>query len=663
MTAHARPPSRVVVAAVEPDVDAGRWAVKRTVGEPVDATAVAFADGHDRLTVALRVRRAGEAGWQEIPMAAGPNDRWSARFVPDALGRWELGVEAWVDRFGTWAWGLRRKHDAGLDVQSELLEGAALVREASARATGSAQAWLAERALRLAREGDVAERVAAALDPTLAARVGRHADRAGAAALDHVVRVEVERERAAFGAWYEMFPRSASPEPGRPGTLRDVAARLPYVAGMGFDVLYLPPIHPIGTTHRKGRDNAPVAGPGDPGSPWAIGAREGGHTAVHPALGTLADLDALVAAARAHDLEVALDLAFQCSPDHPWVREHPEWFRHRPDGTIQYAENPPKRYQDVYPFDFETPAWRPLWEALRDVVRFWTARGIRIFRVDNPHTKPFAFWEWLLAEIRAEHPDVVFLSEAFTRPEVMRHLAKVGFSQSYTYFTWRNTKPELTEYVTELTQTAVREYLRPNLFANTPDILPEYLQAGGLPAFQVRLVLAATLAGSWGIYGPPFELAVAEALPGTEEYRGSEKFEIRHWDLDAPTSLRDLVARLNRIRRDEPAFRHHRRLRFVPVDNPSLVAYVRSTPDLASVVVVVVNVDPHHAQSGWVELPLDALDVDPARPYQLDDLLGGARFLWHGARNRVALDPRALPAHVFRIRRRVRTERDFDYYL
>ena len=658
------PPSRIVIEAVEPDVDDGRHAVKRVVGEPVHASATIFADGHVVLAARLRVRQVGEPDWRDVAMEPHPDDRWVGTFVPYALGSWEYVVEAWIDRFATWRWGLERKRAAGQDVASELVEGAALVRAAAAAASEPDRAWLADAAERLGGAASADERATFALAPALATYMARNADRSGGAILDHTVRVDVERERAAFGAWYECFPRSTAPEPGRHGRFADLVARLPYVAAMGFDVLYLPPIHPIGRVHRKGRDNVLVATAADPGSPWAIGSREGGHTAVHPDLGTLADFDALVAAARAHEIEIALDLAFQCAPDHPWVTERPEWFRTRPDGTIQYAENPPKRYQDIVPFDFESARWRELWTALRDVVEFWIGHGVAIFRVDNPHTKPFPFWKWLIADVRARHPEVIFLSEAFTRPAIMRQLAKVGFSQSYTYFTWRTTKAELTAYLGELTRPPFADYMRPNLFANTPDILPEHLQTGGPAAFRVRLVLAATLAGSYGIYGPPFELAIGEPLEwGGEEYLHSEKYELRHWDVDAPQSLRELVARVNHIRRENAAFRHVRRLRFVPVDDEALLAYARSTPDLGNVIVVVVNLDPHHAHAGTIEVPLEELGVDATHPFQVDDLLGGARYLWHGSRNYVALDPSAQPAHVFRIRRRVRTERDFDYYL
>jgi starch synthase (maltosyl-transferring) len=445
--------------------------------------------------------------------------------------------------------------------------------------------------------------------------------------------------------------------------LRDAEERLDYAASMGFDVVYLPPIHPIGRTHRKGPNNTEDAAPGDPGSPWAIGSEEGGHKAVHPALGSLADFDHFIARARALNLEIALDIAFQCSPDHPYVTKHPEWFRQRPDGTIHYAENPPKRYQDIYPLNFECEGWRDLWEELKSVVLFWVDRGVFIFRVDNPHTKPFAFWEWLIREVRAVHPEVVFLAEAFTRPSVLHYLAKIGFSQSYGYFTWRNTKQELVEYLTELASYPGREYLRSNLFANTPDILHAYLQTGVRAAFQARVTLAATLSSSYGIYGPPFELCESEAHPGTEDYRDSEKYQLRHWDLDRPGHIRDWIARLNEIRREEPALTQGTAPCFIDVDNDELVAYARSVGDSGDVIIVVVNLDPYHLQSGWLELPLDEFGLQEGRTFQAHDLLGGGRYLWHGRRCFVSLDPASAPAHVLRLRRRVATERDFDYYL
>jgi starch synthase (maltosyl-transferring) len=656
-------PPRVVIESVTPEIGGGRFPAKRVVGEVVTVGADVFAEGHDRLAALLRVRRAGDATWQEIPMEARENDRWEAAFTVSELGTWEYTVHGWVDAFASWRAGLAKKVAAGLDVTSELLEGAALIRRTADRARGADRSWLAEQARTVGGGGEMTARARTALAAELAACVARHPDRSGETRYGQVLQVRVERERAQYGAWYEMFPRSASPEPGRHGTFADVVARLPYVAAMGFDVLYLPPIHPIGRTYRKGPNNAPTAAPSDPGSPWAIGAPEGGHDAVHPDLGTLADFDRLVAATREHGLEIALDVAFQCSPDHPWVTAHPGWFRHRPDGTVQYAENPPKKYQDIYPLDFECAEWQALWEELRRIVLFWVDHGVHIFRVDNPHTKPFAFWEWLIREVQAVQPDVLFLAEAFTRPKVMHYLAKIGFSQSYTYFTWRNTKAELTDYLTELAHAEVHEYMRPNLFANTPDILHEYLQIGGRPAFQIRFVLAATLGATYGIYGPPFELCEFKALPGTEEAENGEKYEIRHWDVEREDSLRAFITRVNEIRRENPAFRANDRLRFCPVDNDRLIAYVKTTPDQSNQVLVVVTLDPHNPQSGWVDLPLDELGLDSQQPFQVHDQLSDARFLWSGPRSFVALDANAVPAHIFRIRRRLRTERDFDYFL
>ena len=589
------------------------------------------------------------------------NDLWTADFVVTEIGEYRYSVEAWIDHFASWRDGLSKKVEAGRAVPSELQEGAALIEAAAGRADASDREWLAVRAERLGSRRPEEERVREALDPALLAVMRRHADRSRAVAYGRTLRLRVDRERARFGAWYEMFPRSSRPD-GRHGTLRDAETRLPDIARMGFDVLYLPPIHPIGRSYRKGPNNTLDAGPDDPGSPWAIGAAEGGHTAVHPELGTLEDFDRFRAACERHGLELALDLAFQCSPDHPWVRAHPEWFRHRPDGTIKYAENPPKKYQDIYPLDFDSEDWRGLWQALLEVTRFWCARGVGIFRVDNPHTKPFRFWRWLIAEIKREYPETVFLSEAFTRPKVMYALAKLGFDQSYTYFTWRNTKPELEEYLTELTRTDVREFFRPNLFANTPDILPEYLQYGGRPAFMARLVLAATVGASYGIYSG-FELAENAARPGSEEYQDSEKYEIRRREWDQRGTLHDYIARVNAIRREQPALRTNEWLTFHAVDNEQLLCYSKRTADRADVMVMVVNLDPHHPHDGWVELPLAALGIDPEETYQMHDLLGGGRYLWHGARNYVRLDPAQSPAQVFRLRRRVRTERDFDYFM
>jgi starch synthase (maltosyl-transferring) len=658
-----RVPPRVIIEGVEPEIDGGRFPIKRTAGEEVVVTADIHADGHDMLAAVLRYRHASEEEWKEVGMEARVNDQWTARFPVITLGRYEYTAQAWVDRFASWRRDLAKKTEAGQDVAGDLLEGAELVKHTARRANTEDGDWLRLCADSMTGGDDPAACVRAALDPILASVMSRLADRTTGMTYERVLNVTVDRDRARYGAWYELFPRSTASEPGRHGTFQDVEKRLPYVRAMGFDVLYLPPIHPIGKSFRKGPNNTLTPGPDDPGSPWGIGAAEGGHTAIHPQLGTLADFDRLVSAAKDHGIEIALDIAFQCSPDHPWVREHPEWFRHRPDGTIKYAENPPKKYQDIYPLDFECTDWRGLWKELLGVMLFWCERGVRIFRVDNPHTKPFRFWEWLIGEVQGRYPDSIFLAEAFTRPKVMRYLAKSGFSQSYTYFTWRNNKHELTEYFTELTQTPVRQYMRPNLFANTPDILSEYLQYGGRGAFQIRLVLAATLGATYGIYGPPFETLQHQAIKhGSEEYLDSEKYQIRHWEWDKPNVFAEFIGLVNAIRRENPALHSNDRLRFYPADNGQLLFYGKSTPDLSNVILVVVNLDPHHPQSGWVRVPLEELGLRPGEPYQVHDLLTEARYLWNGETNFVRLDPAAAAAHVFRLRKRVRSEQDFDYF-
>ena len=657
--------SRVAIAELTPRVDGGRFPIKRIAGDPVVVEAEIVADGHDLVASVLLHRHESEPDWTEVPMEALGYDRFRAEFQVTELGRHRYTIKAWVDRFHSWSRDLGKRLDAGQDVGVELQIGIGLIEVAAERA-GTAGAKADARALSRAvtrlRAGGTAM-ATDALDPDLAVLMTRHGERPFATVHDPELTVVVDREKARFGAWYELFPRSCSPTPGRHGTLRDVEARLPYVESMGFDVLYLPPIHPIGRVNRKGPDNAERSKRGDPGSPWAIGAREGGHTAIHPELGTLDDLRHLRVAAEARGIELALDIAYQCAPDHPYATAHPEWFRMRPDGTIQYAENPPKKYQDIYPFDFETDAWQELWAELLEVVRYWAREGIRIFRVDNPHTKPFDFWEWLIGEIKREYPDAIFLAEAFTRPAVLYRLAKLGFTQSYNYFPWRNTKEELTEYLTELTQTEVTEFFGPNMWPNTPDILTEYLQFGGRAGFATRAVLAATLGPSYGVYGPAFEQCVAAPLaPGKEEYLHSEKYEIRRWDLESEGNLSDLLARLNRIRQDNPAFRQNHELRFHPVDNPELIAYSKASLDGENQVLVVVNLDPHHVQAGFVELPLDELGLDAVRPYQVHDLLSDARYLWHGRRNYVELHPDRDQANVFVIRRWTRTEADFDYF-
>jgi starch synthase (maltosyl-transferring) len=656
---------RVIVEGVTPEIDGGRFPIKRVCGEQVIVEANAFCDGHDVLCCVLRYRQEDAAGWNEVPMQLLGNDRWRGAFTVDHIGVYRYTVVSWIDRFTSWCRALIKKVEADQDVAIDLRVGAELVHRASMRASGpearQLRAWAT-----ILQEDDRAleERVQIALGTALAAAMQDHPDRALATTYTQELAAVVDRQLARFSTWYEMFPRSCASNPGSHGAFKDCEARLAYVAAMGFDVVYLPPIHPIGSTHRKGRNNATTASADDPGSPWGIGSPLGGHKAIHPQLGTLEDFRRFLAKAREYQMEIALDLAFQCSPDHPYVQQHPEWFRRRPDGTVQYAENPPKQYQDIYPLEFETDHWQALWEELISIVRFWIEQGVRIFRVDNPHTKPLRFWEWLICEIKQTHPEAIFLAEAFTRPQVMYNLAKRGFTQSYTYFAWRNIKAELTEYFTTLTQTDVREFFRPNLWPNTPDILTEYLQLGGPPAFMARLVLAATLGASYGIYGPPFELC--ENLPrepGSEEYLYSEKYEIKQWDIDRTDSLKDFIARVNRIRRDNPALQHDWSLRFHAIDNDQLICYSKQTEDRADVILVVVNLDPHHTQSGWIELATEALALPIDGHYQVHDLLSESRYLWHGQRNFVELNPSIVPAHIFRLRRRVRTERDFEYYL
>lgn len=652
---------RAVIENVQPAVDCGRFPIKRVVGEDVNVEADIFTDKQDALACVLRYRHESESAWHEVAMAPLGGDRWGASFAISELGRYLYSITAWIDGFFSWRQELVRRNDAG-DIAVALQAGASLVAEAAARASGENQLQLRQFAEEL-RTLNTDTGFAPALSEALANLMRQYPDRSLATDYPATLSVWVEPVKARYSTWYEFFPRSCANGDMAHGSFAACEKRLPYVAAMGFDVVYLPPIHPIGLSKRKGANNALVATEADVGSPWAIGAAEGGHKSIHPRLGTLADFQSLLSKARQLGIDIALDIAFQCSPDHPYLSEHPEWFRRRADGSIQYAENPPKKYEDIVPFNFETDNWQALWQELLDVFLFWISQGVSIFRVDNPHTKPFPFWEWLIGEVKRSHPETIFLAEAFTRPKIIYRLAKLGFSQSYNYFPWRNTKSELESYFTELTSTEIREYLRPNLWPNTPDILTEYLQFGGRPAFMLRLVLAGTLGANYGIYGPAYELM--EATPreaGGEEYLDSEKYQVRRWPLDRADSLKDFIARLNRIRRENPALQQDHRLHFFAVDNESLLCYAKTAEDNAEIILVVANLDPHHTQSGWVTLPLDVLGLD-ARPYQVHDQLTGARYLWNGAYNYVEINPQVAPAHIFKLRRRVRTERDFDYFL
>jgi len=660
MMEHEESRDRVIIEGVKPEIDGGRFPIKRIIGDKVVVEADIFADGHDVLSAALLYRKEGDRKWSEVPMDFLVNDRWRGSFVVSELGRYHYTFIAWVDRFKTWRQGMVKKVEAKQDVSVDFLVGAQLVEEASQRArkrdAGNMQKWA--ESLR-SNQVSPSAKAKLALGGRLTAIMTKYPDGRFAVTYPRELVVVVDREKACFSTWYEMFPRSCASEPGRYGTFKDCEMRLPYISEMGFDVLYFPPIHPIGYTSRKGKNNTPTAKPDDPGTPWAIGSEEGGHKAVHPQLGTLDDFRKFIGKAREYGIEVALDLAFQCSPDHPYVKEHPEWFRWRPDGTVQYAENPPKKYQDIYPLEFEAENWRELWEELRSVVLFWIEQGVRIFRVDNPHTKPFAFWEWLINEVKADYPDLIFLSEAFTRPKVMYQLAKLGFNQSYTYFTWRNVKWELTQYFTELTQTDVGEFFRHNLWPNTPDILNDYLRDGGRPAFMTRLVLAGTLGANYGIYGPAFELCENRRRDKeSEEYLNSEKYELKQWDIKSPESLKDFIARVNHIRRENPALQSDLSLRFHSVDNDSLICYSKRTEDLSNVILVIVNLDYRYKQAGWVDLSLEELGLDRGKSYKVHDLLADATYRWQGSRNYVELDPQRIPAHIFRIHQGITKSRD-----
>jgi starch synthase (maltosyl-transferring) len=688
---------RVIIEAIQPQVDCGRYPARRILGDKVDISAAIFSDGHDHVAARLLYKPLGEADWRTTPMLALPNDLWSASFTVDRLGTWIFTLQGWVDHFDTWCYDLKKRLDAQPDPSSDdpavrnlpsqdipvaFAIGATLLDEAAARAAGSSAD-----AKKLKAFADTLRALAAEdrplydypLTPEIEALAARYPDLGFASMAAKELHLWVDRERARFSSWYELFPRSTSPDPNRHGTFADVEHLLPDIAAMGFDILYMPPIHPIGHAFRKGPNNTMSTNPDDEGSPWAIGSEEGGHKAINPKLGTFADFDHLVEAAQANGMEIALDIAFQCSPDHPWVKEHPDWFIHRPDGTIQYAENPPKKYQDIYPLNFETPDWKGLWDELHSVFQFWIARGVRVFRVDNPHTKALPFWEWCINDLHTLNPDVIFLAEAFTRPHIMYSLAKAGYTQSYTYFTWRTGKDELQAYFEEITKPPVSDFFTPNVWPNTPDILHASLQTGGRPAFMQRIILATTLAASYGIYGPAYELG--ENVPirqGSEEYLNSEKYQIRRWDRSAPQSIAPLITKLNQIRRTNPALQSDTSLCFHHVDNPQIICYSKTAPaaptdapadnaplDVSkadtlvlpaaaqpSVILVAVNLDPHSEQGGWIDLDLKRLGIGHDEFFDVEDLLTGIHYQWHDRSNYVALRPTVMPAHIFRVTRK-----------
>ena len=657
---------RVVVEELSPQVDGGRYPAKRVIGDAVEVRAAVFADGHDHVAARLLFRHESEESWSRAIMTPLGNDVFQGIFTLDRLGSWEFSVEGWIDHFDTWYSDLEKRiaaqpdplHPAPGDIPQNiplaLRSGAILLEEAAGRAAGSDAKLLAQvgESLRWLADQNAA-RYDFPLSDDILTVVGRYPDLRFFATSGTPLPLWCDRERARFSSWYELFPRSASPVPLAHGTLADVEARVPEIARMGFDVLYLPPIHPIGIAFRKGPNNNVVAREGDDGSPWAVGSAEGGHTAVHPQLGTLASVDSLASACKGHGMDLAMDIAFQCSPDHPWVKEHPDWFIIRPDGTIQYAENPPKKYQDIYPLNFESDDWRGLWDELLSVFLFWIRHGVLIFRVDNPHTKALPFWEWCIGEIHRDYPEAIFLAEAFTRPHVMYSLAKAGYTQSYTYFTWRNTSAELRQYLEEITEPPVSDFFRPNFWPNTPDILHATLQNGGRPAFMQRVILAATLSSNYGIYGPAYELLENKPMKVvSEEYLNSEKYEIRAWDRSASYSIAPLIERLNKIRHENPALQRNERLIFHDVDNPNLLCYSKTTADHTNTILVAINLDWTTEQAGWIDLDLKALAQPYGESFDVEDLLSGAQYEWRNRSNYVALRPEVMPAHIFRLRSR-----------
>jgi len=642
---------RVIIEHLSPQVEHGKYPAKRSIGEEIEVQADVFADGHDIVKVFLRYRPVqGEI--RETPMEFIVNDRWRGSFLPDSTGMYEYTILAYVDHFASWQHGLKKKYEAQQDVSVEMIIGAEMLEKTAERVQGEERDKLHHWAHTLRRNDHpdfIAEGVELAFRDEVSETMARHYDRSDATTYPEMLRIEVEREKARYSTWYELFPRSTASEPGRHGTFRDTVRLFPMVAEMGFDVIYLPPIHPIGRKFRKGLNNALSANPGDPGSPWAIGAEEGGHKAIHPELGNMEDFKYMLSEAAHHGIEIALDIAFQCAPDHPYVKEHPQWFKWRPDGTVQYAENPPKKYQDILPINFENDDWQNLWKELKSVIQHWVDAGVKIFRVDNPHTKSFHFWEWAIGEIRAKHPEVIFLAEAFTRPRVMERLAKIGFNQSYTYFTWRNDPWEMREYMHELTKTPMRDYFRPNFWPNTPDILPPVLTHGGEPAFVFRLILAATLSSNYGLYGPVYEFGLNTPYPGKEEYIDSEKYEVKHWDWHRDTRIKELITRINKIRRENPALQDTYNIHFCESNNPNIFCYAKHDKQSRNTMIMAVNMDPYNTHGASVRIPLENIGINPHAPYTVYDLISYTRYQWQGEWNYVEMNPFQIPAHVFRV--------------
>lgn len=643
------PPSehkRVIITNIAPQIEGGRYPAKATIHDEFVISADVFTDGHDEVSASVLLKHTKQRQWKELPMQLLNNDRWELPVYPDKTGFYQFQVQGWIDHFTTWKKGLVKKYEAGQDLTLEIQIGEQLIAAATKRANAkdkkAAQGYI--RSLQEAKDMDSA--LLAATNNRLAADMRRWKNKDLITVDPNILLFEAERKRAAFSTWYELFPRSAAEEPGRHGTFNDVKRLLPRVAEMGFDTLYFPPIHPIGEEKRKGKNNSLTAGQDHPGSPWAIGNSHGGHKAIHPELGTLKDFKDLIKEARKYDIEIALDIAYQCAPDHPYVKEHPQWFRWRPDGTVQYAENPPKKYEDILPFNFETEDWQNLWLELKSVIDYWIAQGVRVFRIDNPHTKAFAFWEWMIKEVRNANPDVIFLAEAFTRQRVMERLAKAGFNQSYTYFTWRNTKEELEEYLTELTKTNMRYFFRPNFWPNTPDILPPEITYGGENALIRRLILAATLSSSYGLYGPVYEFGFTEPMPNKEEYVDNEKYEIRHWEWDKYTRIKEIITRLNRIRKDNTSLQSTYNITLAETTSEQIFCCCKHDKQTGNTLIIAVNLDSHHTHGAHVKIPLESIGMMPGQEYRLHDLLSGDRYRWRGEWNFVQLNPHDMPAHI-----------------
>ena len=640
--------ARCIIERVTPSLDGGRFPIKATVGDVIACEADVFADGHDKVSARLLYRSEHDADWSEVPLVLIENDRYGASFSIEKEGWYAYTFEAWVDHPLTWQHETVLKIRDGQHVNVELLMGAAFFDEMAPLASPDDARGLLAAAQVFRDPAQYEHAVHLAAGPDVKAWIARYPLRHHATRYAPELRVYVDRWRARFGSWYSLFPRSTHPEPGQHGTFKTTQALLPKLAGLGFDVLYIPPIHPIGTAFRKGKNNSTTVQPGEPGVPYAIGSELGGHDAILPELGTLDEFKELVQACKSHGMELAMDLAIQCSPDHPWVKQHPQWFKIRPDGTIQYAENPPKKYQDIYPVNFETEDWQNLWLELKRIILLWASWGVRIIRVDNPHTKAFGFWEWVIAETKREYPDLIFLSEAFTRPKVMQQLAKLGFSQSYTYFAWRNSKWELTQYLTELTQGEMRHYFRPNFWPNTHDILTWPMQSGLEALYIQRVFLAATLSSNYGIFGPVYEYLEHTGFPGKEEYLNSEKYEIRHWDWHHTNKLTYVIGLINKARKENTALQHTNNLTFCDIGNDQLLAYLKTHPN-GNRILCVVNLDPHHTQTGWLRVPLHLLGKGGDEEYLVRDLLTGASYVWRGDSAYISLDPNALPVHLFRV--------------